>query len=122
MTSSLILPQHEQQGFWESKRDGRPAATITLTPLQSWNDTFTIDTADLPVLIGRGELADIRLDDPWVSRRHCEFDLVDGELLVRDLGSKHGVCVNGKQVDSCRLVSGDSLCIGLQVFDVKIGE
>ena len=38
-----------------------------------------------PVLLGRSESADIRLDDRWLSRNHCEIDVTDGELIIRDL-------------------------------------
>ena len=38
------------------------------------------------------------------------------QLLVRDLGSRHGTYVNGQQVTEARLAPGDELCIGLTHF------
>ena len=48
-------------------------------------------------VIGRDEIADIILDDPGISRRHCEVRVTnDGPHLVtsiRDLGSTNGTYV-----------------------------
>ena len=57
---------------------------------------------ELPIRIGRGADADIRVDDPDISRIHGEL-LVrhDRELVrvfVRDLGSTNGMTLDGAQV------------------------
>jgi pSer/pThr/pTyr-binding forkhead associated (FHA) protein len=63
--------------------------------------------------IGRSVTADIRLDDPTVSRRHalivCEGDK---PLRVLDDRSLNGLFVNGEAVDWGRLNDGDELTIG----------
>jgi FHA domain-containing protein/zinc ribbon family protein len=63
--------------------------------------------------IGRSATADIRLDDPSVSRRHA---LVVSEqpdsLRVLDDRSLNGVFLNGELVDWARLEDGDELAIG----------
>jgi FHA domain/Zinc-ribbon containing domain len=63
--------------------------------------------------IGRSAVADIRLDDPSVSRRHA---LVVSEkpssLRVLDDRSLNGVQLNGEQVEWARLGDGDELAIG----------
>ncbi len=63
--------------------------------------------------IGRSATADIRLDDPSVSRRHA---LVVSEqpdaLRVLDDRSLNGVFLNGEVVDWGRLEDGDELAIG----------
>ena len=67
-------------------------------------------------VIGRDELADIVLDDPGISRRHCEVRVSnDGPHLVtsiRDLGSTNGTFVNGERITSTRLDEGDQITIG----------
>jgi two-component system, NtrC family, response regulator AtoC len=45
------------------------------------------------LLFGRGEDADVVVDDKGVSRRHAEISLREGRLLVRDLGSRNGTRV-----------------------------
>jgi len=70
-----------------------------------------------PIEIGRGTSADLRIDDRWTSRRHCELQDADGRILVRDLGSRHGTFVNGQPVaHETPLLPGDELCVGLSHF------
>jgi pSer/pThr/pTyr-binding forkhead associated (FHA) protein len=63
------------------------------------------------VLVGRHPHCDARLASIRVSRRHCCLTEVDGEVLVRDLGSTNGVFINGRRRESCRLRPGDVLSI-----------
>ena len=68
------------------------------------------------IVLGRCSEADVRIDDRWVSRRHCELAECDGVLVVRDLGSTHGTFVNGRHVSEARLRPEDKLTIGLTSF------
>ncbi len=77
-----------------------------------------IELLEFPIRIGRGSEADVRMGDRWVSREHCEIDCVDGVLVVRDLGSKHGTFVNGRAVLEAELRPGDLLNIGISRFVV----
>lgn len=70
----------------------------------------------LPMLIGRGRDANIRLNDPEVSRHHCEINEVDGVLVVRDLCSTNGTRVNGAPVSESLLMPGDELEVGTSSF------
>lgn len=63
--------------------------------------------------IGRSVSADLRLDDPSVSRRHALIVSEAGEpLRVLDDRSLNGVFVNGDSVEWGRLADGDELTIG----------
>lgn len=63
--------------------------------------------------IGRSEAADLRLDDPSVSRRHALIVAEPGkELRVLDDRSLNGVFVNGHAVEWCALRDSDELAIG----------
>jgi pSer/pThr/pTyr-binding forkhead associated (FHA) protein len=64
-------------------------------------------------VVGRGD-ADIRFDDVYLSPLHARFELRDGELWVRDLGSRNGTwCyLDGPT----RLSDGDVMLIGSQVL------
>jgi pSer/pThr/pTyr-binding forkhead associated (FHA) protein len=63
--------------------------------------------------IGRSVTADIRLDDPSVSRRHALVVSEPGEALrVLDDRSLNGVFLNGDAVEWGRLGDGDELAIG----------
>jgi len=101
----------------------KPSYPITLpallVPASTELDT-PVRLNKYPVLLGRSESADIRLDDRWLSRNHCEIDIIDGELIIRDLGSKHGTYVNESQIDETTIESGDELRIGITRFVVEI--
>jgi hypothetical protein len=63
--------------------------------------------------IGRSVAADIRLDDPTVSRRHALIVWEGSKpLRVLDDRSLNGLFVNGETVDWGRLLDGDELTIG----------
>ncbi len=62
--------------------------------------------------VGRGPESELRLDDPAVSGLHAEISWQDQELLVRDLGSKNGILVNGTATGHAELKPGDSLTVG----------
>jgi hypothetical protein len=63
--------------------------------------------------IGRSSTADLRLDDPSVSRRHALIVAEPGkELRVLDDRSLNGVFVNGKPVEWEALRDGDELAVG----------
>ena len=62
--------------------------------------------------IGRSMSADIRFDDPTVSRRHAMIHH-DGDVVrILDDRSLNGVFVNGDRVDMRELADGDELTIG----------
>jgi pSer/pThr/pTyr-binding forkhead associated (FHA) protein len=63
--------------------------------------------------IGRSARADIRLDDPSVSRRHALLVSEPGRVLrVLDDRSLNGVMLNGETIEWARLADGDELGIG----------
>jgi hypothetical protein len=67
--------------------------------------------------IGRSVAADIRLDDPSVSRRHALIVAEPGkELRVLDDRSLNGVLVNGETIEWGPLRDGDELAIGRYSF------
>ena len=65
-----------------------------------------------PVVIGRGEDADLHLPSSSVSREHARIDVgEDGSLTVWDLGSSNGIRVNSKRAETASLSFGDSIQI-----------
>jgi hypothetical protein len=75
-------------------------------------------------VVGRGTEADIRINDPGVSRKHIEFEVTGtGEhlqLRVRDLGSTNGMLVDGHRVASTGLRDGSEVRIGNTTLTVRI--
>lgn len=72
-----------------------------------------------PIVIGRGNQADVSIEDRWVSRVHCQLDTIDGRLFLRDLESKHGTYVNECRVERAEVISGDQIEIGLTTILVE---
>jgi len=63
--------------------------------------------------IGRSLAADIRFDDPTVSRRHAMLHRSEDAVpRVLDDRSLNGVFVNGERVDMRTLTDGDEVTIG----------
>jgi hypothetical protein len=58
------------------------------------------------VRLGRAPGNDIVLQDQFASRQHAEIIWQGGRYLVRDLGSKNGVWVNGQRVQEAWLEDG----------------
>ena len=74
------------------------------------------------VVVGRGGEADLRINDPGVSRRHAElrFEGV-GDLVIEDLGSTNGTSVDGRRIDRSRLHDGATVRVGTTDLVVRIG-
>ncbi len=66
------------------------------------------------IVIGRGDIADVRIDDVTISRRHAEIrPRDDGGWELVDLGSANGVLVNDERLSGSRvLADGDRLDMG----------
>ncbi len=74
--------------------------------------------------VGRLDSNDIVLKDKLltVSRSHCEFLLKDGELYIRDLGSKNGTFVNEEKVVERKVSPGDQIKVGSFILKVEKAE
>ena len=72
------------------------------------------------LVVGRGTEADLRIDDPGVSRRHVEFIVNGDDLEVVDLGSTNGMLVNGTKVSRAALRDGTEVKIGRTSMTVHL--
>lgn len=65
-------------------------------------------------VIGRGTDADLRIDDPGISRLHAEVKVhpATGAAEILDLGSTNGITVNGHKVQRAALTEGTRIEIG----------
>ncbi len=71
------------------------------------------------VLIGRHVDCDARIDHAKISRRHCCVGIAYDRIILRDLGSRHGIRVNGRKVEEVRLEVGDEVAIGPLIFRLE---
>ena len=75
----------------------------------------------LPVHVGRGDEAKFRVQKDSVSRRHCEFFLMDDAVFVRDLGSTNGTLVDGERIAASVATAvppGTEIRVGVIAFRV----
>ncbi len=77
------------------------------------------------LVIGRGTDADVRINDPGISRRHVEFmvteqDGHDPVIEVHDLGSTNGISVDGRKVPRAVLHEGSQVKVGTTTMTVRI--
>ncbi|HMJ52180.1 MAG TPA: FHA domain-containing protein, partial [Polyangiaceae bacterium] len=69
--------------------------------------------------IGRSPECQLSLDDPLVSRKHALLVVSPESVLIKDLGSRNGVVVNGTKIDTSRvLLDGDRIVIGSQEMTI----
>ncbi|WP_037601452.1 FhaA domain-containing protein [Streptacidiphilus rugosus] len=67
---------------------------------------------DRPVVVlGRSTEADVRVDDPGVSRRHAEIR-TGNPSMVLDLGSTNGIVVDGQHTGRATLRDGSRIVLG----------
>jgi Protein of unknown function (DUF3662)/FHA domain len=68
------------------------------------------------LVIGRGSEADLRINDPGISRRHAQIQVQtsgpDLRIDIFDLGSTNGIKVNGQKVQQAALEEGSRIEIG----------
>jgi pSer/pThr/pTyr-binding forkhead associated (FHA) protein len=70
------------------------------------------DLRPQPMLVGRDADADIRVDEPLVSRAHARIEGRGDGWVVFDLGSTNLTRVNGAVVTECVLRDGDEVRFG----------
>jgi len=71
-------------------------------------------------VIGRGSEADVRIDDPGVSRRHATINLRPVPT-IEDLGSTNGTTVDGTRVDQAELADGSVIVLGTTEATFRYG-
>ncbi len=86
-------------------------------------------TTSSPMLCVIGSSSDCnyiihRQQDPGVSRHHCVIDCNPPELNIKDLGSKNGTYVNGKDIresgEPTALANGDTIQVCNTIFTIGI--
>ena len=104
---------------------GRPVPTARTTASIEVNGTRHPLTPP-GLVIGRGAEADLRINDPGVSRRHAEFRVAGSsespEVSVADLGSTNGTFVGGRRVKEAPLSDGAVVRVGSTDVSVRLGR
>lgn len=79
------------------------------------NDGKTIAEIELTerkYLIGRGDLADIMIEDSYASKMHAMLHVYSNALVLHDLNSTNGTTVNSQEIQKTVLRSNDIISLG----------
>jgi hypothetical protein len=74
-------------------------------------------------IVGREEACDIHLQHPLVSRRHLEIEhSEDGDLVLRDLGSKNGTLVQNQPLAGSFVVTSDPTTVQVGPYVLSVSS
>jgi pSer/pThr/pTyr-binding forkhead associated (FHA) protein len=85
---------------------------ISLVRLKKDGSEKSFPLPSTVTVIGRRRSCDLRIPLASVSKKHCQLNFDDGVLKIRDLGSRNGTILNGKNVTEAVIQHGDKLSIG----------
>ncbi|MBU0681793.1 MAG: FHA domain-containing protein [Proteobacteria bacterium] len=63
------------------------------------------------LIIGRGDDANVRIDNTAISRHHAALEMQNGKPFLQDLCSLNGSMVNGNKIDFIQLSEGDEVML-----------
>ncbi len=91
-----------------------PKPRLTMLTGERGGEVISLDGKSA-FTIGRSQLAQLRLDDPGISRIHCVVHQSGKQVWIEDQGSGNGTYVNGARVSAAVLVPGDRVQLGATV-------
>ncbi len=94
----------------EELKSARPTARITIS--KDGQVLGSHDLTDKQYVIGRTELADIVIDDSYVSKMHAMLQVYSNAVVLLDLNSTNGTTVNSKTVLKAVLRNDDIISLG----------
>jgi hypothetical protein len=85
------------------------------------HDSGMIYDLDGDIVLGRGDRAEIRLEDPFASSRHAHIYTQGNAIVIEDLDSTNGTYLNEELLQSPRpLHPGDHVRIGDSEFAFEV--
>ncbi len=95
--------------------------SVALTVIDGPSRGRRVDVARGAARLGSSSGADLVLDDPTVSRLHCEVRVRARGVSVRDLGSTNGTFSSGIRLREAELPPGAVLRLGQSAVRVDVG-
>ncbi len=72
--------------------------------------------------IGSAPGNDVRIDDPTVSRQHCEIRVRADAVVLRDSSSTNGTYLGGARVREAEIPAGTLVRVGDSAFQIIVGD
>jgi diguanylate cyclase (GGDEF)-like protein len=102
------------------KRDLRPALVFLTGDLMA----VPIPLEREEVILGRALEADVRINDPKISRLHARitktFDDNSTKYILTDLKSRNGTLLNGQKITQDVLQNGDKIAVGENILRFEL--
>jgi len=108
-----IIPPSAPAPLTEAQRVSASRVAIRAISGNLCGRAFTLTE---PKLVGRSSSCDIRIDDPAVAERECQFELHGDRVVLRSLSHGEFTTVNGIQVADAVLAPGDQVVIDQNRF------
>jgi len=89
------------------------AAPASLVVVDPSGHRTRVEIQPIPFKIGRQADSHLILRDSRASRNHAQIVFENGEYAVEDLGSRHGVFINGERIERQRLRNSDRIEFGV---------
>lgn len=99
---------------------GKLAMDVKLVQVKNGSAGRSFSISNNVTIIGRRKSCDFYIPLNSVSRKHCQLSINNGNLKIRDLGSRNGTIVNGQPVDESIINPGDNVEIGPLKFMLQI--
>jgi pSer/pThr/pTyr-binding forkhead associated (FHA) protein len=90
-----------------------------LVDLVATSPSVSISANKFPAMLNQNAENVIQCDDTIPGSHHCLLSLVDGQLMVWDLGTPGGTLVNGTCVSKATVKAGDTLSLAGTSFKVN---
>lgn len=84
----------------DAKLNSSNTESTTAIRLDTLTDGKVVHSSEFvkdKIVLGRVLSADLRIDDPRVSRIHALIEVKGSAIVITDLASSHGTYVNGKR-------------------------
>ena len=79
-----------------------------------------MEIGNTPVIVGRGDHADITIEDPSVSTTHAELVRKGGVVRVKDLNATNGTFINSSRIKGeADAREGDLITFGQSSFELR---
>ncbi|HVO31159.1 MAG TPA: FHA domain-containing protein, partial [bacterium] len=107
----------------ENVEVGQSGVALVFTVYKDGQEIAKQEFNQRSILVGRGDSANLRIDDAKASKLHAVIDITTkDDIHILDLGSTNGTKVNGEKIHRQPLKAGDEITVGHTSFKFEFRE